>query len=123
MITIETKHTYGKTEAAELLSYFKTFQIIDSDERAKLEFIQWNSQNKAYLRVYVPLGASLVWSGSDITTENSEYATIFSMLIETPVWSTASKSWKYNVDIPNCVDYDKKIDWTIQPGLREVIMK
>jgi hypothetical protein len=39
-ITLETKHTYSKTDATELQSYFKTFGIVDSTERAKLDFIQ-----------------------------------------------------------------------------------
>lgn len=75
------------------------------------------------MRVYVPLGSSLVGSGSDITATSNDHATVFSTLIETPVGSTTSKSWKYTLDIPHCIDYDNKIDWTRQPGLREVIVK
>jgi hypothetical protein len=39
-ITLGTKHTYNKDDALELQSYFKTFGIIDTAERAKLDFIQ-----------------------------------------------------------------------------------
>jgi hypothetical protein len=70
----------------------------------------------------VPLGSTLVGSGSDIKVANNDTATVFSTLIETPVGATTSKSWKYLLNIPNCVDYDNKIEWTRQPGLREVII-
>lgn len=122
-ITLWTKHAYTKADSLELQSYFQTFAITDSTERAKLDFIQWNGKNRAYVRVFVPLGATLVWTGRDITTTNNDNATVFSTLIETPVGSTTSKSWKYTLNVPNCIDYNGKISWTRQPGLREVIVK
>ncbi len=122
-ITLWTKHNYATSDKEELQSYFKTFGITNPEERAKLDFIQWDGKNRAYVRVFVPLGSTLVWTGSDITTTNNENATVFSTLIETPVGARTNKSWKYTLDIPNCVNYDGKIDWTRQPGLREVNIK
>ena len=122
-ITLGTKHTYTKADSEELLSYFREFSIIDPNERAKLDFIQWNGKNRAYVRVYVPLGARLLWGWLDITTTQNQDATVFSLLMETPVGATTSKSWKYVVDIPNCVNYDGKIEWTRQPWLRELNIK
>lgn len=39
-ITLETRHLYGEKDTEELLSYFKTFGILDQEERKKLDFIQ-----------------------------------------------------------------------------------
>ena len=39
-IILETKHGFAQSDSDELLSYFKTFGIIDPQERAKLDFIQ-----------------------------------------------------------------------------------
>jgi hypothetical protein len=122
-ITLSTKHTYAKVDTQELESYFKEFNITDKNEQAKLEFIQGNGKNRAYTRVYVPLGAQIVGAGSDITVESNEHATVFSMLIETPVGAKTSKSWRYTLDIPSCESYTGSVEWTRQPGLRTVIVK
>jgi Protein of unknown function (DUF4012) len=39
-ITLATKHTYSKSDIAELQSYFKQFNITGKEEQAKLDFIQ-----------------------------------------------------------------------------------
>ncbi len=122
-ITLETKHTFAKSDSEELIKYFNTFGITDPLERTKLDFIQWNGKNRAYVRVFVPLGALLIGAGSDIAVTSNDTATVFSTLIETPVGGSSSKSWKYTLDIPNCANYDGKVQWTRQPGLREVNMK
>lgn len=122
-ITLSTKHTYAKADTEEIQSYFKQFAITDKNEQAKLEFIQGNGKNRAYIRVYVPLGATLVGAGPDIAVENSEYATVFSTLIETPVGASTSKSWRYTLDIPSCDSYTGSVEWTRQPGLRTVTVK
>lgn len=122
-ITLGAKHTFSQSDTAELQSYFKTFNITDKAEQAKLDFIQGDGKNRAYVRVYVPIGATLVGAGSDITVTTDDHATIFSTLIETPVGSKSSKSWKYTLDIPQCDSYTGSVEWTRQPGLREVIVK
>lgn len=122
-ITLSTRHTFTKSDTAELQSYFKTFNITDKAEQTKLDFIQGDGKNRAYVRVYVPLGATLVGAGSDITVTSDTHATIFSLLIETPVGASSSKSWKYTLDIPQCQSYTGLVEWTRQPGLREVIVK
>jgi Protein of unknown function (DUF4012) len=122
-ITLSTKHTYAKADIQELESYFKEFNITDKNEQAKLEFIQGNGKNRAYTRVYVPLGAQIVGAGSDITVATNDHATVFSTLIETPVGAKTSKSWRYTLDIPSCESYTGSVEWTRQPGLRTVIVK
>ncbi len=122
-ITLSTRHTFSKADTEELQSYYKIFAITDPAEQAKLDFIQGDSKNRAYVRVYVPLGATLIGVGSDITVATNAYATVFSTLIETPVGATTSKSWKYTLDIPQCDSYSGSVEWTRQPGLREVIVK
>ncbi len=122
-ITLNTSHTLKKSDQDNLMSYFQTFGITDPAEKTKLDFIQWNGKNRAYVRVYVPLGSSIIGNGWDIKTISNEYATVFSLLIETPVGATSSKSWKYTLNIPNCANYNNQIEWIRQPGLREVIVK
>lgn len=122
-ITLQTKHNYKTADKEELQNYFKIFGITNPEEKAKLDFIQWNGKNRAYVRVFVPIGAKIVWVGWDITTTTNENATVFSTLIETPVGATTSKSWKYTLDIPNCVNYDGSVEWTRQPWLRELTTK
>lgn len=122
-ITLKTTHTFQKSDHEELVKYFNIFGILDIDERTKLDFIQWNGKNRAFVRVYVPLGAELVGSGSDITQTMNTDATVFTLLLETPVASSTSKSWRYTLNIPNCGNYTDTIDWTRQPGLREVTIK
>jgi hypothetical protein len=65
----------------------------------------------------VPLGATLVGAGSDITVGTNTDATVFSTLIETPVGANTSKSWQYTLDIPECDSYTGSVEWTRQPGL------
>ncbi len=122
-ITLATKHTFTESDTIDLQSYFKQFNITDKEEQAKLDFIQWNGKNRAFVRVYVPLGAALVGAGSDITVETNDDATVFSTLIETPVGASASKSWQYTLDIPSCDSYTGSVEWVRQPGLREVVMQ
>ena len=122
-ITLATKHTFSQSDTLELQSYFKQFNITDKEEQAKLDFIQGNGKNRAFVRVYVPLGAALVGAGSDITVETNDDATVFSTLIETPVGASASKSWQYTLDIPSCDSYTGSVEWVRQPGLREVVMQ
>ena len=122
-ITLATKHTFSQSDTLELQSYFKQFNITDKEEQAKLDFIQGNGKNRAFVRVYVPLGAALVGAGSDITVETNDDATVFSTLIETPVGASASKSWQYTLDIPSCDSYTGSVEWVRQPGLRGVTMK
>jgi Protein of unknown function (DUF4012) len=54
-ITLSTHHTFAKSDTEELRSYFKQFNITDKNEQAKLEFIQGDGKNRAFIRVYVPL--------------------------------------------------------------------
>ncbi|MBC7498070.1 DUF4012 domain-containing protein [Candidatus Gracilibacteria bacterium] len=122
-ITLSTHHTFAKSDTEELRSYFKQFNITDKNEQAKLEFIQGDGKNRAFVRVYVPLGSTLIGAGSDITVTSSEHATVFSTLIETPVGASTSKSWRYTLDIPACESYTGSVEWTRQPGLRSVIVK
>ena len=122
-ITLGTKHTFSIADTAELQSYFKQFNITDKTEQAKLDFIQWNGKNRAFVRVYVPLGATLVGAGSDITVATNANATVFSTLIETPVGASVSKSWQYTLDIPECDSYTGSVEWVRQPGLRGVSVK
>ena len=122
-ITLATKHTFTESDTLELQSYFKQFNITDKEEQAKLEFIQGNGKNRAFVRVYVPLGATLVGAGSDITITTNADATVFSTLIETPVGASASKSWQYTLDIPSCDSYTGSVEWVRQPGLRGVSVK
>ena len=122
-ITLATKHTFSQSDTLELQSYFKQFNITDKEEQAKLDFIQGNGKNRAFVRVYVPLGATLVGAGSDITITTNADATVFSTLIETPVGASASKSWQYTLDIPSCDSYTGSVEWVRQPGLRGVSVK
>jgi hypothetical protein len=122
-LTLSTKHTYTKSDTELLQSYFKEFNITDKEEQAKLDFIQGDGKNRAYVRVYVPLGAQIVGAGSDITVATNENSTVFSTLIETPVGASVSKSWRYTVDIAQCDSYTGSVEWTRQPGLREVSVK
>lgn len=122
-ITLTTKHTYTKTDTEVLESYFKQFNIASRDEQAKLRFIQGDGKNRAYVRVYVPLGSTLIGAGGDISTVSNDVSTVFSTLIETPVGTTTSKSWKYTLNLTSCDSYTGSVEWMRQPGLRNVTVK
>jgi hypothetical protein len=122
-ITIGTRHNFAESDRGELESYFRAFAITDPLEQAKLRFIQGDGKNKSYLRVYAPLGSTLVGSGSDITSVTNESATVFALMIDTPVGASSTKTWSYTIDIPLCDSYDGSVEWMRQPGLRAVKVK
>lgn len=122
-ITLQTQHTYSKKDSDTLTEYFGLFGIRDGSEQAKMRFIQGDGKNRAFVRVFAPLWARLVWSGSDITTNIKDTATVFSFNLDTPLSTTTSKSFRYMIDIPRCESYTGGIDWWQQPGLRTLTIE
>lgn len=94
--------------------------IKEKEEREKHLFIQGNGKNKAFVRLYTPLGSTLAYSGSDITVSNNEFSTVFSFSIDTLPASNSSKTLRYRVDIQNCETKDTKLHFYKQPGLRKL---
>ncbi len=123
LITLSNTHTYKKIDTDTLRGYMDTFGIKNKEERQKLEFIEWNGKNRAFVRLYTPLGSRLAYSGSDITTVDNEHATVFSFSLDTMVASTSAKTLRYVTTIPHCESSDTNIAWTKQPWVREVEMK
>lgn len=122
-LTFQTKHTYSDTDRKTLATYFSTFGISENEDQAKMKFIQGDGKNRSFVRVFVPTGAELVGSAGDIAVAKDPDATIFSFMLETPVWATTSKSFKYRLNVANCIDYDGTVEWWRQPWIRELIIR
>lgn len=123
LLTITNTHTFWKNNLTTIQSYLDSLWIIETEERQKFLFIQWNAKNKAFVRLYTPLGSELSLTWSDIKSEDSEHATVFSFLLETPPGSSTSKTIRYTTNVPNCQNYTGNIDWYVQPWLRRVDIK
>lgn len=122
-VTITNTHTFSAFDKQTIASYLKEFQITDAETKNKINFVEGNSPNKAFVRVYVPTGSALIGSGGSIQTTMGDEATVFSFLLDTPVGGSASKTLHYTTEIPHCIDYTGGVNWYKQPGLREVEMK
>ncbi len=123
IITLTQKHTFWSKDKEEIESYLDEALVSDRETRTKELQIQWNAPNKSFVRLYVPLSSELSFSGSDVTLERNENATVFSFTLETPVASGTSKTLRYTTNIPHCQDYDGNIAWSLQPWLRKVLIK
>jgi hypothetical protein len=123
VVTLSLTHTYKKTDTEKIRSYMDILGIKDKTEREKLEFIEGNGKNKSFTRLYVPRSATLAFTGVDITTTENENARVYSFMLDTPVGGTTSKTLRYTVDIPQCESADTSVEWSRQPGLREVTIK
>lgn len=123
VVTLSLTHNYKKADTEKIRSYMDILGIKDKAEREKLEFIEGNGKNRAFTRLYVPLSSTLAFTGADITTTENENARVYSFMLDTPVGGTTSKTLRYTVDIPQCESADMSVEWTRQPGLREVTIK
>jgi hypothetical protein len=119
-ITLINKNTYTKEDGKNITQIMDMIGIKEKEEREKHLFIQGNGKNKAFVRLYTPLGSTLAYSGSDITVSNNEFSTVFSFSIDTLPASTSSKTLRYRVDIQNCETKDTKLHFYKQPGLRKL---
>lgn len=62
-ITISNTHTFFSLDKQAIKSYIKEFQITDPDMLQKIDFVEGNSPNKSFVRIFVPIGSSLIGSG------------------------------------------------------------
>jgi hypothetical protein len=111
-------HAFSKQEHDILTQYLKDFDIQDKDIQNKMRFIQWEGKNRAFIRVYTPLGSTLAYSGGGIQITNNEHATVFSFTLDTDVGQTSTKTLRYRVNIPECAMNSSGVIWR-QPWLRK----
>lgn len=123
-ITISNLHAFSAYDKQDIKSFIKASQINNAELEKKIDYIQGNSPNKSYVRLYVPKTAKLLGDGGSIEVNTGSLnATVFSFFLNTPVGGTATKTIHYTVEIPQCADYSGSIDWYRQPGLRQIEMK
>lgn len=119
-VTLTNTYAYGKADTKSISEYMDIIGIEQKIEREKLLFIQGNTKNKAFVRLYVPRGSTLSYSGSDITSVENEFSTVFTFSLDTLPASKSSKTIRYRLDIPNCETKDTKLHFYKQPGLRKL---
>lgn len=122
-VTISNVHTFSAYDKKDIQSYMRAFQITDPEIAKKIDFVEGNSPNKSYVRLYVPKTAKLLGNGGSIEVNTGATNTVFSFFLNTPVGGTTAKTIHYTVDIPHCIGYSGSLDWYQQPGLREIEMK
>ena len=85
IVTLSNTHVYTPKDLDTIRGYFDTLGIAEKKEREKLEFIEGNGKNRAFVRLYVPKSSTLAFTGADISETSNENAKVFSFLLETPV--------------------------------------
>lgn len=120
VLTLTHKHTFSQADHDLLSRYFDIFDIDENEAGKKMRFIQWEGKNRAFVRLYLPLGARLAFTGGSISSTTNEHATVFSFTLDTNVWQTSTKTIRYALDIPQCQTKDVTPRFFRQPGLRNV---
>jgi Protein of unknown function (DUF4012) len=118
ILDITHTHTFTKQDHDALSQYMKEFDIPDTDAQKKMRFIQWEGKNRAFVRVYTPLGSTLAYTGGGIQVTNNEHATVFSFTLDTDVGQTSTKTLRYAVNIPDCTTTSSSGTIWRQPWLR-----
>lgn len=117
------KHTYTKLVEIEIRKYLAMIGVRDTTKIEKMLTIQWRGKNIAYMRVLVPKSASLTGSTAWVTVSQLDRAQEFVFSLDTPIGWTASKTFRYMVDIPGCDRKAYPVSWYRQPWLQKTKMK
>lgn len=122
-VEISLFHQYNRSDASKIDEYMNVFGITDPNEREKMEFIQWNGENQAFVRLFVPKWAQLLGSKKDeITPVENEESTHFEFIMRTKPGQTTQKNITYTQKIVDCLEYDDSIPVFRQPGLRQITL-
>ena len=62
-LTISNVHMFSAYDKKDIQSYMRAFQITDPDMAKKIDFVEGNSPNKAYVRLFVPPTATIIGNG------------------------------------------------------------
>ncbi len=122
-ITLAHKHLYAREDEVNIKHYLDLIGITDKAVREKMMFIQGKGKNRAFLRLFVPLGATLTGSTVGIETKNLDQKTEFSLYLDTDVATESSKTFRYTVHIPDCTKDTASVLWYRQPGMRDILFR
>lgn len=122
-VTFTHKHTYTKLVEAEIRRYLTMIGIRDTVKIEKMLTIQWRGKNIAYMRILVPKSATLTGSTAWVTVSELDKAREFIFSLDTPIGWTASKTFRYIVDIPGCTLKTYPVSWYRQPWLQKTTME
>ena len=122
-LTFTHKHTYTKLIENEIRKYLTLIGIRDTAKIDAMLAIQWNGKNISYMRILVPKSATLTWSTAWVRSSDLDIAREFAFSLDTPIWWTASKIFRYIVDIPGCHSSGYQASWYRQPWLQKTKME
>ncbi len=122
-LTFTHKHTYTKLIENEIRKYLTLIGIRDTAKIDTMLAIQWNGKNISYMRILVPKSATLTWSTAWVRSSDLDIAREFAFSLDTPIWWTASKTFRYIVDIPGCHSSGYQASWYRQPWLQKTKME
>lgn len=114
------KNNFSEKNLSEINNFMDKYGIFDLKEREKMAFIQWNGKNINFVRYFVPKNAILTSSGAEVHEDKN--SKIFAFMMETLPWASTSKTLSYNLEIPNCSDYNNEILIYEQPWLRDYLI-
>lgn len=122
-LTLTHKHTFNKSVESEIRKYLTMIGIRDVSKIEKMLMIQWKGKNISYMRILVPKWATLTGSTAWITSTDLEYAREFAFSLDTPIGWTASKTFRYTLNLPGCSSGINPIVWYRQPWLQKTKME
>ncbi len=118
-VRLTLSHTYNQDHDRKIQSYMDTFEIQDPKTREKMQFIQWKWENKVYIRFFVPKWSKLIESKKMETVHKKENS-IFTTTLVTPVGKKSTKTFSYQVNIPQCNKDMTDLDVVRQPWLHNL---
>ncbi len=99
-------HTLDENEKQNIQTLMNQYHIPLLKQK-ELSFIQWNGDNKQYMRVIVPKDA-IINNTNVVVTNYKDRGKSVSFYMNTPVWETSHFTIDYTIPNPNCQIYNYK---------------
>jgi Protein of unknown function (DUF4012) len=116
-VTIRSEHLFGDKERWEINSYLDMIGIVDTEDRKKMLFIEWDGTNIHYMRLVIPKNSELLSSGSTLDYVPEELYDTIAFMLETPVGWKSEKVIRYRTTPSDCTN---DLHWYRQPGIKDL---
>ena len=114
-LEIQNKHTFWEKDNTYISNLIDPLNI-NRELKDTLAFIQWNWENKHYVRVIIPKEAVISTKNVDII-DYSDRGQSINFYMNTPVWQTSSFKLEYYLPNKQCKTYSYK--FYKQPWIEE----
>ncbi len=105
-LSINSQHTFSKQNTSYISNLITQYNIEKTDKQ-KLLFIQWNWENKQYVRVIIPKEAKIINKNITVIDYKDRWQSV-NFYVNTPVWKKSEFKLEYYLPNKQCKTYSYK---------------